>query len=303
MLPTNEAGFGMIELYRGRFGEAARRLGDAVSQIPVVGVDDTTVPDAWTMAVDPIASMFGLNSLARTWIGDVQGAVEQHEAARRRCAELPFPMGPFTEAYLLLVRSMGCLHLGDVDGARACSTEAHAISEQRGFDAWLFWSTILRTTYDAFTAEPEAAPGVVAQAATSADMLHAMSVRLFSAGMRSVLALAALETGDVAGALRLADDALRLAEETGTTMSVTEARRVRALAGPETGREAALVAALARAEAEGAVISAVRLATDLVRLDGRTHRTRLEAALAGVISDGDPVAPVLADARTLLAVL
>ena len=301
MLPTNEAGFGMIELYRSNLPEAARRLGDAVAAIPEVGVDDTSVPDAWTMAIDPISAMHGVNGLVRAWIGDLQGAVDQHEAARRRCAGLPFPMGPFTDAYLLLLHSMACVHAGDLPAARGCAAESQRISEERGFDAWLFWASILRTTYDASVAEPEQVPVLVAQAAMSADMLHAMGVRLFSAAMRSALALASLQGGDRSGALAMGDAARHLADETGVTLSVTETRRVQALAGPEDEVEAALLATLHRAESEGAVISAIRIATDLVRIDGSAHRSRLEAALARVLSDTVAGAPVLAEARAALA--
>ncbi len=301
MLPTNEAGFGMIELYRGNFPEAARRLGDAVARIPDVGVDDDTVPDAWTMAADPISAMYALNAVARAWVGDLRGSAAQHDAARRRCADLPFPMGPFTDAYVLLVGSMARAHTGDIDGARECVLEAHRIADERGFDAWLFWATILRTTYDASLADPDQVAGLIAQAAMSADMLHAMGVRLFSAAMRGVMALVALGADDHTTARAMTDDALRLAEDTGSVMFVTETLRVRALTGPEDEVETGLVATLDRAEAEGAVISAVRIATDLVSRGGSAHRARLQAALSRVLTDSERGAPVLVDARAVLA--
>jgi hypothetical protein len=272
-----------------------------VARIPDVGVDDSTVPDAWSMAADPIAAMYAFNGVARAWTGDLRGSVDQHAAARRRCAALPFPMGPFTDAYVLLVGSMASAHTGDIDGARECVLEAHRIAEERGFDAWLFWATILRTTYDASLAEPDQVAGLIAQAAMSADMLHAMGVRLFSSAMRGVMALIALGADDPVTARTMAEDSLRLAEDTGSRLFVIETLRVQALAGPEDEVEAGLVAALGRAEEEGSVISAVRIATDLVSLGGPAHRTRLESALSRVVTDTDRGAPVLADARAVLA--
>jgi hypothetical protein len=245
--------------------------------------------------------MHALYALARAWSGDLRGAADGHAAARRRCAELSFPMGPFTDAYIVLVRSLACAHLGEVTEARACVTEAQAIAEERGFDAWLFWASILRTTFEAFVADDDLLPGILGQAALSADMLHAMGVRIFSASMRSFLGVVALGASDPALARSLADAALDLAEETGTGMSIAEALRVQALTGPADEVEAALVAALDHAEARGSVISAVRIATDLVQLGGSAHRARLEASLAQVVSDTEPGAPVLADARAVLS--
>jgi class 3 adenylate cyclase/tetratricopeptide (TPR) repeat protein len=304
MLPTNEAGFGMIELYRGRFPEGVRRLADAVGRIPDVGVDPSTVPDAWSMAADPLAAMYELYAVGLTWVGDLRAAAEQHAAARQRCQELPFPMGPFTEAYMLLVWSMACAHQGDAEGARTAVAEAREIADRHGFDAWLFWASILRAASDAAFAQPDQATALLAQSAMSADMFHAMGVRLFSASMRTVLATVALEAGLRDTAVAMADQALALADETGMRMSVHEALRVRALAGPDGAAEAGLLEALRVAEADGAAISAVRIAADLVRTAGAAHRPALEAALARIASDRgdlDRGAPVLAEARALLA--
>ena len=84
-------------------------------------------------------------------------------------------------------------------------------------------------------------------------------------------------------------------------MFLTETLRVRALSGPEDEVETGLVATFDRAEAEGAVISAVRIATDLVSRGGSAHRARLEAALSRVLTDTERSAPVLVDARAVLA--
>jgi class 3 adenylate cyclase len=299
MLPTNEAGFGMIELYRGRYGEAVRRLGDAVSRIPEVGVDATTVPDAWSMAADPIAAMYELYAVALTWVGDLNAASHHHGAARQRSAELPFPMGPFTETYMLLVWSMARAHIDDVTGSADAVRQAREIAERHGFDAWLFWSSILQATGEARVAGPEQAGPLLVQAATSADMFHAMGVRLFSSPMRVMLATVALEVGLEATALEMAESGLALADETGMRMWVPEALRVRALAGPPDQREARLLEALQVAESDGATISAVRVAIDLVRHAGPARRDALSAALGRVASDDG--APVLALARQVLA--
>lgn len=300
MLPTNEAGFGMIELYRARYHEGVRRLGDAVARIPEVGAAAGTVPDDWSMAGDPLATMHALHSLALTWTGDLAAATHQHDAARSRCASLPFPMGPFSDVFVLLVRSMGLAHLGDAAASAAAVEAAHAIAEERGFEAWAFWASTLRMTAAARLVPDDQVAGMLAPAAMAADMMHALDVKLFSSMMRASMAAIALEAGDLATADTMAQAALALADETGALMAVTEALRIRAMAGPAQAREDGLLAAWARADEEGAVINGVRISTDLVRTCGPAHRPRLEAALDRVVSDDG--APVLADARALLAV-
>lgn len=300
MLPTNEAGFGMIELYRANLGEAVRRLGEAVARIPDVVADAATVPDAWTMAVDPIASMHAMYGVALAWTGDLAGAEEQHAAARARCAALSFPMGPFTDAYVLLLRCLAAAHCGEVEESAECADASAAISVERGFDAWLFWASILQATRAGASADADEVSAVVAQAAMSADLLHAMGVRLFSAAMRTVLADLALAAGHRELATSTADAALALSAETGATMSDLESLRIRAVAGPDADREADLLAVLERAEREGASITAVRAATALVQLAGPSHRDRLADALAAVTSDTAAGSPVLAAARAAL---
>jgi class 3 adenylate cyclase/tetratricopeptide (TPR) repeat protein len=297
MLPTNEAGFGMIEWYRGAFVEAARRLGDAVAAIDQVGAEDTSAPAAWSMALDPIASMHVHLGLALCWVGDVQAAFEQLDAARARCAALPFPLGPFSLAYVLLLDAVVRLQLDDPAAARADSREVLALSERHGFDAWLFWGSIVDRTLDGFDA-PDDAASIAAEAAMSIEMWHAIGVRVHTASMRSLLARVLLEAGDRDGAMSAAKAALATADDTGSVASVPDSLLVLALAGPDGEREAALLEALALAESQGAVVSAVRIATSLVRNVGASHRPALERALARVVSDGG--APLLAAARAAL---
>jgi hypothetical protein len=73
---------------------------------------------------------------------------------------------------------------------------------------------------------------------------------------------------------------------------------VLALAGPEEHLEPGLLEALARAEDQGAVVLAVRIAADLVRSCGPAHEPRLRAAVAQVRAGTDH--PDLAAARALL---
>ncbi|HJR26889.1 MAG TPA: adenylate/guanylate cyclase domain-containing protein [Acidimicrobiales bacterium] len=299
MLPTNEAGFGMIEFHRGSFVESARRLQAAVADIDEIGADETSVPDAWTMPLDPLASMYVHNGLTLGWVGDLEAAAGQMAAARHRCDRLPFPLGPFSLGYVLLLEGSMHVHLGDRETGRTCAEEVVELSTRHGFDAWLFWGSILLRTLEAAEAGPERGPELAAAALMSVEMFHALGVRAHSATMCGSVAGVLLELGDREGALAAADRARELVVETGSRASESEILRVRARAGPDDEVEAGLLAALARAEEQGAVIGAVRIATDLVVVGGETHRATLDRALARVVSDTG--APVLDAAREVLA--
>lgn len=297
MLPTNEAGFGMIEWYRGSFTESARRLGAAVAAIDQVGADETSVPAAWTMPLDPLASMHIHYALSLCWVGDVRGAEEQIEQARVRCQALSFPSGPFTLAYVLLIETMVQIQIGDLAAARERARGISESAERHGFDAWQFWSSIVGQTLDGIL-DPSDAGSIAAGVSMSIEMWHAVGVRVQTAGMRSLLGLLLLHAGDRDGAMTAAKAALATAEDTGTVAAVPEALRVLALAGPPAQVEPVLLEALALAEEQGSVLSAVRIAADLVETIGSAHRPRLEAAVARVVSGDD--APVVAAARALL---
>jgi class 3 adenylate cyclase len=143
LLPTNTAGFGMIEWYRGAFGASLRHLEDAVAAVDEVGVDDTTVPSAWTMPLDPIGSMRIHLALARSAVGDPIGAREQEAAALARCHALPFPLGPFTRSYVLLLQGLIRLEEGDHEEGQRLVGEGGALAERHGFDGWQFANGIV----------------------------------------------------------------------------------------------------------------------------------------------------------------
>lgn len=300
MLPTNEAGFGMIEWYRGSFAESARRLGDAVGAIDQVEADDTSAPAAWTMPLDPLASMHIHYALSLCWIGDAHGAEEQIDRARARCRALPFPMGPFTLGYVLLLEGMVHVHLGDLSAARDRVRETSELAERHGFDAWAFWASISGQLLDAHLEPTAKVQEVASGVSMSIEMWHAIGVRVHTVSMRSLLGLLLLRVGDLDGAMAVAKSALATADDTRSVAAVPEALRVLALAGPADQVETSLLEALAVAEEQGSVVSAVRIAADLVEVAGVAHRPRLEVALERVVSGTD--APVIAAAWALLDV-
>lgn len=299
LLPTNMAGFGMIRWYRGDFDDAVARLRDGVAVISDVGLDEVSLPSDWTMPLDPLASMHIHYALARFWVGDVAGADESFWLARQRCTALPFPVGPFTDVYCLLLGTWIDAERDDLDAALAKAAEAAAISERHGFEAWAMWSITASTALGAL-ADPtdDEIMTHVEQVEAYLELWHAIGVHVLSGSIHSVLARALLASGRTEQALALTDIGIAWAAESGSVPFVADLKRVRALAGAEADCVRELAEALRLANEQGAVVSAVRIAGDLVRIGGESHQPALDDALSRV-PPGVRL-PVVDSARSLL---
>jgi hypothetical protein len=249
------------------------------------------------MPLDPIGSMHIHLALARFSIGDPDGAAEQARAVRERCAALPFPLGPFTTIYGLLLEASIEVDKGDVAAARRLVGEALELASHHGFDAWLFWASMMGQVLDAWLAPPEDVRAVVDEVTTSIGLWDAIGTRVLTGGLQVLVSRWLLSRGDLAGVSAAAAAVLATAEETGSVARVLDARRMVALAGPDDQRDAALIAVLDDAVAAGARAAAVEIAADLVRSGGVQHLPRLDAALERISADADY--PVLTAARSL----
>jgi class 3 adenylate cyclase/tetratricopeptide (TPR) repeat protein len=298
LLPTNTAGFGMIEWYRGSFDESVRYLGEAVAAVDEVGVDETSVPSAWTMPLDPVSSMHIHLALARFSVGDPVGAREQEIAALDRCRSLPFPLGPFTQSYVLLLQGLIRLEEGDHQDGQRLVREAGALAERHGFDAWQFANSIVARAIEGLVADEADGPAIASEVLLSVQLWHAIGVRVLTGFLQSLVCRVLLRAGDHDGAMTAAKEAIATAAETGSEAFLADAHRVLALAGPPDQVERGLIDALARAETQGSVPLAVRIAADLVRSCGAAHLPRLQAVVARVGAGVDY--PDLTAARALL---
>ncbi len=299
MLPTNVASFGMVEWYRGHFVEALSLLEQAVAGVDQVGVDETSIPSSWTMPADPIASMHTYLALVRATVGDQVGAREQEALALLRCRSLPFPLGPFTRSYALLMQALARVEEGSPAAALELVDEACSISERHGFDAWLFATSMVRRTLHGMTEPDVHGVDAAAEVSMSVQLWDTVGVRAFTGLFQTLLARLLLQLGDRDGAMTTAKEALAVAADTGSFAALAEAHRVLAVAGPPQHAEEDLLRALDLAEDQGAALIALRVATDLVRLAGPAHRDRLAAVVARIPPEADH--PTLRAAQSLLA--
>lgn len=298
MLPTNVAGHGMIAWYQGRFHDAAERLGAAVAHIDDIGLDDQSTPESWTMPLDPVSSMHIHHSLARFWVGDLTGARDEFERARARCASLPFPLGPFSETYVLLMGTWMDLERDDTATALQRAAEAGQIAETHGFEAWLLWASIAQSAIVALAGPGPETAGRCADTESLLELWHALGVRVLSGSMHTTLARALLAAGERDLALAEAQRAIAWAGETGAAAFRSHCHHIAAVAGPESDREAELLAALDDAAGQGAAVARLRIATDLVKLAGDHHLPLLAEAAAPF--EHESGLPLVDDARTVL---
>ena len=128
----NDAAFGMLAWFSGRFGESRRLLEQARAGLDRRGPDDR-VAASWFLPNDHQTSIHTHLALARLMAGDMAGADVEFATAADVAAGLPFPQGRFSAAYNDAYRSWALLHLGQFDDAEALATESlsHAAA------AWL----------------------------------------------------------------------------------------------------------------------------------------------------------------------
>ncbi len=301
----NEAGFGILDWFAGRFVSAHELLEHAAADILARGRDERR-DAAWYLPNDPMTTTFTHLALARFMRGDADGAADALATADGLAAGLPFPQGPFSAAYNGTYKAWILIQEGALDRAEAVLTDTLALAERHGFSFWILAATTNRTLLDALRAadaQPIDLSGLDAYASTLEALVSAwrmVDTRLFLPAVLTMLGTTRLFAGDHAAAAEQLDDALALAKETGVEFSVAETLRVRAhLDGDRSEEAGRLREALDVARRQGAVVFQLRIACDLFALEGDAE----PAALAEALRAFPPAAsyPELEAARALLA--
>jgi class 3 adenylate cyclase len=129
---------GVEAFYAGHADPAEHHLQTAVEQFDTDPVDPTT----WAQPNDPVAAALAFLAPLRFVRGDERGALDTVEAAIERSTGCPFPLGPFSVAFVRMYESW--LHRLRGDGARASAAaqEVRLIGEQHGFFDWVMTGRI-----------------------------------------------------------------------------------------------------------------------------------------------------------------
>ena len=297
LLAENRTARGMVRFFQGWFIASEEQLRLAIDAVPDT-VRDTRPPSPWQFPNDPIAFMQVQYGLALWQRGDLVGFEEHLRRARRRIEQLPRPYGPFSLAHALTYRGWVLCEIGDFDGAEACTSELLAIAEQYGFDFW----TLAGTTADAINR----ARALLASGTVDASLLLEQAERLAGTTMLANMIHSRLllpynltaqaellaEVGDHDQALDLFDEAMVVADETGSRYYSAETLRLRARTRRALGHPLAiddLHRAIELASRQGSIPFELRARLDLAELGSRSPRLEdLLAVAAFAAASGVP---------------
>jgi class 3 adenylate cyclase/tetratricopeptide (TPR) repeat protein len=278
--PENDAGFGMLDWYAGRFPDAADRLEQAARAAEERG-DDNPVRAEWFLPNDPRTAIYTHLGLARFLRGDPAGATAAFATADRLAAELSFPQGPFSAAYNLTYAAWTRTQMGDHERAAEAVDRVQSLADRHGFDFWSLAAATQRA--ELAVADPPDRDALAVTADVLAGLVTAWQVidtRVFLPAALTSCAAALAATGQRDAAAQRCAEALAVAAETGARFCAAETQRVQAhLATDPAAVDEGLRAALAVAIDQGAVPFRLRIARDL--------QARASTGVSGTDADED----------------
>jgi class 3 adenylate cyclase len=301
-LPINEFGLGMLAWYRGEFGYAREKLEVAANTLTEACTRDLEA--MLFMPNDATAGLYTHLALARYIDGDLAGVAAELDRAERRCAEIPFPKGAFSLAYVRQMEVLIRAEAGQLQHAAEAAVELTTLGEQHGFDSWALVGTAQHATVGVLSALADNANPAVLEphiATLTAFVeawrsLNAISLITF---YDAILARLLIANGELPKARERLQIGLELAERTRMHFYDAELLRLRAHTTDDIGAHREdLEAAWELARRQDAPIFQLRAATDLFRLDGTQARHALLGALSR-FPDGSSW-PEVAPARAML---
>jgi class 3 adenylate cyclase len=301
-LPINEFGLGMLAWYRGEFGYAREKLEVAANTLTEACTRDLEA--MLFMPNDATAGLYTHLALARYIDGDLAGVAAELDRAERRCAEIPFPKGAFSLAYVRQMEVLIRMEAGQLQRAAEAAVELTTLGEQHGFDSWALVGTAQHATVGALSALADNANPAVLEphiATLTAFVeawrsLNAISLITF---YDAILARLLIANGELPEARERLQIGLELAERTRMHFYDAELLRLRAHTTDDIGAHREdLEAAWELGRRQDAPIFQLRAATDLFRLDGAQARHALLGALSR-FPDGSSWSEV-APARAML---
>ena len=288
--PDNEAAFGTIRWYAGDFRVAHDQLEASVAGLATRQAS----PDyaaTWFMPFDGPAEAHAHLAVGRFMRGDSRGADDELEAARRRCGEVEFPLGPFTAAHVESYAAWTLVERGDLTRAAEAAAAVADIGDRHGFDLWALIGATQQATINALSAL-DAQPGDIGALGAHAHALEGLcatlkmlDVALFLPFFTTTAGRLRAASGDTEGAAARYDETLQFARATGMHYYDAEVLRLRSrlLRGDEATRQ--LRAALDLARAQEAVTFELRIAHDLLARDEADAVVLLAEAIARFAPD------------------
>jgi hypothetical protein len=301
-LPINEFGLGMLAWYRGEFGYANKKLEVAANTLTEACTRDLEA--MLFMPNDATAGLYTHLALARYIDGDLVGVAAELDRAERRCAEIPFPKGAFSLAYVRQMEILIRAEAGQLQRAAEAAVELTTLGEQHGFDSWALVGKAQHATVGALSAladnaNPATLQPHIAMLTAFVEAWRSMNAISLVTFYDAILARLLIASGELPEARERLRIGLELAERTRMHFYDAELLRLRAHTTDDIGaRREDLEAAWELARRQDAPIFQLRAATDLFALDGAPAQHAVSGALNG-FSEGSSW-PEVAPARAML---
>jgi tetratricopeptide (TPR) repeat protein len=239
---------GFVDFFAGDYAKAEPLLREAVA-----GLEQISMPHRISIPHDPLASAQVHLAFVCAIRCEFEESRELIDRALARARSLPFPRGPFTVCYVAGMGAAIELFLGDPDRSLELVGEQMALAERHGFTFWTIVSGFYLAMMDAY----EGDPGAMVRAEMSVMLLQGIGVECWLPMFHEALAACFELAGDLEGASRALDEALRAEERLGIHHWGAESLRLRGairLRQGDRGGLDDLRAAIDLAVAQGAVL-------------------------------------------------
>jgi hypothetical protein len=258
---------GVTSFFRGRLPQARTQL-ERFASDPWGATADRR-PYEWPLPNDPLCAVLAHLAIVEWIAGDVAEATNAADRALARAQTLSFPYGPFSVCYVksltALMRNVGGAHTS----AAALAAELVETGERHGFVLW----TLAGGIAGSIAASHLGRPGQTEALASLVDTWRTvLAADVWTPYWLTELASAHRSTGSIDEALSCLDEALHVAEETGSGFFSAETLRIRGelrCARGDLGGLDDLSGALTLARRQGAAMFAARAAHALDRLARR----------------------------------
>lgn len=297
--PVAGIGKGVTCFFRGRFDEA-RRLMEGFVAHPW-GATEGLPPTEWPLPNDPLAAVCA-HLVPTLWIsGERRAAYASGDRALQRAADLRFPYGPFSLGYVKSQLAMTRRLEGDHEAAALLAGEMLELGERHGFVLWSFAGTLQAGISRIHAGDHSSLGELVDHVAGWRRMLIA---EVWTPFWLTELAVVQRIAGHDEAAAHSLDEALAVAEETGSDFYSAETLRIRGEMRHQRGDAGGLSdlrAALQRAREQTACAFELRAATSLMSATEGTSEARQALATAIARFPDDAGYHELEEARSLVA--
>lgn len=235
---------------------------------------ESKVSEYWPLPNDPIAVSRVGRAVVATLMGDLAAGAAFADAALARAAEVTFPKGPFSLAFVKVYLAWLALLVGDLGTSQRLGEETIAIGQQHGYAYWMALGAIYHRA-----AAPDAAD--FEQAMTT---LRAIGHEAFRGSYMAYLASLQRNEGNRHQALQTVHDAILEIDKSGEMLHRADLLRMRGELTIETGGDphegrADIEQSLRLAIESRNVIYGLRAALTLARLPDDLRASDWEATL------------------------